>query len=167
MKKKAKTGKKGIYVVIVLGAIVISLAIAAGYYTDQARLSGQKFGNNLEQIQSELKKQTTYYESQIILWQEKNLTKEEILQVSKDHLSKLTEILAKYDILVPPASFAPSLELFRLSTQSQLESDTLFMEWLQTGDNSTKIRSDQLLQQSFDYETSALASFNKAKNSSP
>ena len=163
MKKKPTASKKGTYIAIFAGVIIIGLVVAVNYYLDQAKISGERFGNNLQQIQENLKNQVSDYESKITMWQEEDLTKQEILQISENHLSELENILLRYDTLLPPQTFAPSLKLFKLSTQSQLESDRLLKEWIETGDNSTKIRSDELLQQSFEYETSALASYNMAK----
>ena len=163
MKKKPTASKKGTYIAIFAGVIIIGLVVAVNYYLDQAKISGERFGNNLQQIQENLKNQVSDYESKITMWQEGDLTKQEILQISENHLSELENILSRYDTLLPPQIFATSLKLFKLSTQSQLESDRLLKEWIETGDNSTKIRSDELLQQSFEYETSALASYNMAK----
>ena len=163
MKKKPVSSKKGTCIAIVAGAIIVVLVVAFNYYLDQVKISGGRFGNNLQQIQEDLKNQISDYESKIRMWQEGDLTKHEILQISENHLKELEDILSRYDVLLPPQAFAPSLKLFKLSTQSQLESDRLLKEWIETGDNSIKIRSDEILQQSFEYETSALASYNMAK----
>ncbi|MGI0081739.1 MAG: hypothetical protein ACREAF_03115 [Nitrosopumilaceae archaeon] len=163
MKKKTSKSKKGTYIAIIVGIIIIGFAVAFNYSLDQAKLAGERFGKNLEQIQIDLKKQVSDYESKITLYQEGSLTKQEILEISENHLAELENLVARYDTLLPPQAFAPSLELFKLSAQSQLESDRLLKAWIETGNNLTKIRSDELLQQSFEYETSALASFNKAK----
>jgi hypothetical protein len=165
-KKPAKPSKKGTYIAVVIGIIVIGSIVAVSYYVDQAKISGQRFGTSLEQIQSDLKKSVSDYESKLTMWEEGSLTKQEILEISDSHLMELEKIILRYDQLTPPASFVPSLELFKRSAQSQLESDMLLKEWIQTGNNATKIRSDELLQQAFEYETSALASFNNAKRSS-
>jgi len=167
VKKKPVNSKKGRYIAIVAGVVIIGLVVAFNYYLDQAKISGERFGNNLQQIQAELKKLVSDYESKIIMWQEGDLTKQEILQISENHLKELENILSKYDTLLPPKPFVPSLKLFKLSAQSQLESDRLLKEWIETGDNSTKIRSDEILQQSFEYETSALAAYNMVKKGSP
>ena len=163
-KKPVKPSKKGLYFVIVIGAVIIGLVIAVSYYIDQAKIVGQRFGTNLEQIQVDLKKEVSGYESKLTIWKEDGMPKQEILQISENHLIELEKILERYDNLQTPQAFAYSVELFKSSTQSQIESDKLLKEWIETGDNSTKIRSDELLQQSFEYETSALSSFNMVKN---
>ncbi|HSD04753.1 MAG TPA: hypothetical protein VLB45_03260 [Nitrosopumilaceae archaeon] len=164
MKKKSlKSSKKGTYVSIMAGAIIIGIVIIISYYTDQAKISGQRFGNDLEQIQSDLKKIASEYESNFTMWEEGRLTKQEILEISDNYLIELEKIISRYGELTPPPSFAPSLDLFKRSVESQLESDRMLKEWIQTGDNAAKIKSDELLQQAFEYETSALASFNRAK----
>jgi len=151
---------------IVAGAIIIGGVIILNYNLDQAKISGQSFGDSLAQIQNDLKNATADYDTKITLYQNGNITKQDILQISDTHMAVLSDMLSKYNKIKPPEPFAPSLELFRLSTQAQLDSDKLLKEWIQTGDNSTKIRSDQLLEQSFYYETRALDSFNKAKTNS-
>lgn len=162
-KKPSKPNRNATYAAITVGSIIIGLVIALSYYTEQAKISGQRFGNNLEQIQSDLKDEVSDYESKFASWQKGGLTKQQMLEISDSHLKQLKNILSRYETLVPPQAFAPSLELFKRSTETQLESDKLQREWIETGDNATKIRSDELLQQSFEYETSALASFNMAK----
>ncbi len=164
-KKPVKPSKKGLYFTIIIGAVIIGLVIAVSYYVDQAKIVGQRFGNNLEQIQADLKKTTSSYESKYGMWENKNATDKEILNATDTHIDDLTKIISRYDILTPPQAFVPSVELFKRSTQSQLESIKFLKEWIETGDNATMIRSDELRQQSFEYETSALASFNRIKNS--
>jgi len=162
-KKPVQSSKKGLYFVIIIGIAIIGLVVGVSYYIDQAKISGQRFGHNLEEIWSDLKKQTSDYESNKIIWQEGGLTKQEILKISETHLVELAKIAERYDKLTPPQAFTSAVELFKRSTQTQLESDKLLKKWIETGDNSTKIRSDEIMQQSFEYETSALASYNTAK----
>jgi hypothetical protein len=163
-KKPVKSSKKGLYFVIVIGIVIIGLVVAVSYHVEQAKITGQRFGNNLEQIQSDLKKTTSSYESKYKMWwEDKDLTDKEILNATDTHIDDLTKIISRYDTLTPPQAFVPSVELFKRSTQSQLESIKLLKEWIETGDNATMIRSDELRQQSFEYEISALASFNRAK----
>jgi len=86
-----------------------------------------------------------------------------LLENSKIHIEKMQNLISEYDGLTPPKQFAPSVELFKLSTQTQLDSDKEFIEWIMTNDTSHTIRSDSLLQESFEYEMSALGEFNAAK----
>ncbi len=165
-KKKAANPKRKMQIAIVAGAIIIGVVIVLNYNLDQAKISGQRFGDNLAQIQSNLKDETTNYDSKVTQYQKGEITKDDILQISDKHLAALNGILSKYNTLKPPEPFVPSLELFKFSTQSQIESDKLLKEWIQTRDNSTKIRSNQLLGRAFEYETRALDSFNKAKENS-
>jgi len=75
----------------------------------------------------------------------------------------MEEIIIKYDDLTPPKQFAASVQLFKLSTQSQLDSDKEYIEAIITNDTSHNIRSDSLIQESFEYEMMALREFNAAK----
>ena len=163
-KKPVQSGKKGLYFAIIIGITIIGLVIGISYYVEPAKISGQRFGNNLKQIQSDLNKTTFSYESNYGMWKDKNLTDKEILDATDAHIRDLNEVISRYETLSTPQAFTTSVELFKRSTQSQLESIKLLKEWIGTEDNATKIRSDELMQQSFEYETSALDSYNKAKN---
>ena len=72
-------------------------------------------------------------------------------------------ILEKYNKLMPPDAFVYSGKLFRMSTDSQLESDKHLIKWIEYEDGAEKIRSEELLQQSFEYEMAALSLFDEAK----
>ena len=75
----------------------------------------------------------------------------------------MNEIISKYAELQFPDAFSGSVKLFKLSTEAQLESDQYLLSWIENDDESEKIRADELLQASFEYEMAALSSFEKAK----
>ena len=151
---------------IILGIIpivVIGLVIAYYYSAEQTRIKGFTFGNNLQRIQEDLKKIQTDFQSEITVWEDGDISKDEFLEYSDAHISKMEELVSRYDILDPPEVFSSSVELFKLSTQSQLESDKEVIRWIQSGDMDAKIRSDSLMEESFGYEMAALAKFNAVK----
>ena len=141
------------------------MAIFFTYTADQAKIRGFNFGNNLQAIQDELKQVQTEFYSKKAMLDENTISKEEFVSFSDSHIQRMQEVLAKYETLSPPDSFATSVDLFKLSTQKQIESDKLLIEWIKTNDTADKVRSDLLLQESFEDEMAALASFTKAKNS--
>jgi hypothetical protein len=95
---------------------------------------------------------------------ESSITKEEFLEFSKEHVSKMEDLVSRYGDLNVPESFVSSVKLFKLSTQKQLESDRHLIEWVSTNDTAEKVQSDLALQEAFEDEMAALSSFNKAKN---
>lgn len=151
---------------IILGIIAvgaIGLVIAYYYSAEQTRIKGFTFGNNLQRIQEDLKKIQTDFQSEITVLEEGEISKDEFLSYSEMHILKMDELVSRYDVLDPPQIFSSSVELFKLSTQSQIESDKEIILWIQSGDTDAKIRSDSLLEESFGYEMAALAKFNAAK----
>jgi hypothetical protein len=163
-KKRPPNPKKRLQIAIVIGISIIVAVIVFYYNLDQAKLTGQKFGDDLAQIQTDLNNETQYVNSTLGMYEKGELSKSQMLNIMDNHLGKMQNILTRYDNLRPPGAFAPSLELFRLSTQTQLESDKLLREWIQTGDNATRAKSDELLDQSVQYELNALQSYNNAKS---
>ena len=143
--------------------VVIGLVIVYYYSAEQTRIKGFTFGNNLQRIQDDLKKIQTDFQSEITGWEDGDISKDEFLEYSDAHISKMEELVSRYDILDPPEVFSSSVELFKLSTQSQLESDKEIIRWIQSGDIDAKIRSDSLMEESFGYEMAALAKFNAVK----
>jgi len=75
----------------------------------------------------------------------------------------MASIILRYDNLQTPQPFVPAVELFKLSAETQLESDKNMIEWVNTGEEFYMIRSDQMLYQSFDYEQAALLEFNSVQ----
>ena len=117
------------------------------------------FGNELKQIQDDLKKNTHSYDSKISLLKEGSLDREKFLEFAEKHKDEMSKIILRYDSLQIPNDFKTAVDLFKLSSETQLESDILIMEWVKTGNDAAHIRSDALLQESFDYEMAALAEY--------
>lgn len=159
-----KKAKKQNIVILTIAIIIIGAIAGYSYSVDQTKQKGLKFGNELQQIQEEVKQLQIEFNSKVTQYEEEDLSQDELLEYSKNHIEKLQSVILKYDDLVPPKSFASSVELFKLSTQAQLDSDREFTEWIKTKDDSHSIRSDSLLQESFEYEMMALGEFNAAKS---
>jgi hypothetical protein len=155
---------KATYLAAAIGILIITLGIFYTYSADQAKIRGFNFGNKIVAIQDEIKQvQSEFYFKKSML-DENSITRNEFFEFAQKHFQRLEEIISKYDTLSPPEPFAKSVELLKISTQKQLESDRYLVEWLRTNDTADKVRSDLLLQESFEDEMAALASFNKAKN---
>ena len=157
-KKKRKNIILGI-----IGAVLISMVIGYNYSADQTKIKGFNFGNTLQVIQEDLKKIETDFQSEITIFQEGESSLEEFLEYSNMHISKIEELILRYDDLEPPYAFTSSVDFFKLSTQSQLEADKETIQWIKNNDELAKIRSDSLLQDAFEFELAALAKFNAAK----
>lgn len=158
-----KKSKKQNIIIASIAIIIIGAIAGYNYSVDQTKQKGLRFGNELQQIQEEIKQLQTEFNSKVIQWKEGDLSQEELSEYSKTHVEKLQNAILKYNDLIPPKQFTPSVELFKLSTQTQLDSDKEFIEWIKTNDDSHKIRSDSLIQESFEYEMAALGEFNAAK----
>jgi hypothetical protein len=157
-RKKRQNVILGIITIVVIGLVIVYY-----YSAEQTRIKGFTFGNNLQRIQEDLKKIQIDFQSEITVWEDGDISKDEFLEYSDAHISKMEELVSRYDALEPPEVFSSSAELFKLSTQSQLESDKEIIHWIQSGDMDAKIRSDSLMEESFGYEMAALAKFNAVK----
>lgn len=117
------------------------------------------FTNKLAQIQQDLKNETQSFDAYLTQYKNGQISKDQMLTITDAHILAVQNILPRYDQLQVPESFAHSLQLFRLSTETQIESDKTLREWIVTGNDTTSSKSDQLLQQSFQYEMDALQSY--------
>ena len=142
-----------------LAAIIVGGIIGYNYYIDQINVKGFNFGNELQKIQDDVTKLQNDFSSKIIQWEEGDLTKEEFLEYSSNHVSEMKKIIPKYGQLVPPEPYVSSVELFKLSTESQIESDMEYIKWIETGDDSHMILSESLIQEALQYELAALADY--------
>ena len=158
-----KKRKKHNIIIAGIAIVLVSTIIGYNYYIDQIKQKGLAFGNELEQIQEDVKKLQTQFYSKITEWEEGDITKQELLESLGKHVTEFENTIPRYDKLNPPEPFTTSVELFKLSSQTQLESDIQYIEWLKTGEDAYKTRSDLQLKESFDYEMAALNEFNAAK----
>jgi hypothetical protein len=159
LKKKQKQN----IALAVIAAVIIGGIVWYNYYIDQIKVKGFSFGNELQQIQEDLKKLQNDFDSKMVQLEEGGITKEEFLEYSKNHVFELENLIPRYEKLTPPEPFFSSVELFKLSTEAQLESDKEFIMWVETGNDSHKIRSDSLIQESFQYELAALSEYKAAQ----
>ena len=147
------------YAAIAVGVIIIGMSIFFVYSSEQAKMRGQAFGKAIEFLQEDLRKQTHMFDSKVSMFKRGDIGNDEFLEFAKNHKNEMEKIVLRYDNLQIPKPFMPSMELFKLSAEAQLESDKHMIEWIRTGDDSAHVRSDSLLQQSFEYEQAALYEF--------
>ncbi|SMH70930.1 hypothetical protein [Candidatus Nitrosotalea okcheonensis] len=167
MRRKKAPGKSHVMpIAIGTGITIIVIVILVNYYLDQMSIAGQRFGDQLAQIQSDLKNETQSFDANFTQYKHGQISKDQMLKITDAHILAVKNILPRYDGLNAPELFKPSLQLFRLSTETQIESDEALREWVTTGNNATIAKSDQLLQQSFQYEMNALQSYESAKTGS-
>ncbi len=157
--------KKKIQNIIIVTIIILIIgSIAAyNYSVEQTKQRGLQFGIGLEQIQEEVQELQKKFYSEKTRWDEGDISKEELLEYYKKHLKEFKEIITKYDELTPPELFKSSVGLLKISSETQLESDAQFIEWIKTGDESAKVRSDTQFQEALEYEMLGLVEFYSAK----
>jgi len=163
LSKPKKKKQTIVYAAIAIGVIIIALSIFFVYSNDQAKERGKAFGKALEFIQDDLRKLTHSFDSKVSIFKQGSIDKETFLEFAEKHQHEMKKIILRYDNLQIPQTFVPSVELFKLSSETQLESDKQMVEWIRTGDETARIRSDSLLQQSFEYEMTALSKFKLAQ----
>jgi len=161
LKNKPKKKKRTLtYAAISVGVIIIGMSIFFVYSSEQAKMRGQAFGKAIEFVQEDIRKQTHMFDSKISMFKQGNINKDELLEFAEKHENEMEKIILRYDNLQTPKLFIPSVKLFKLSAETQLDSERYTIEWIKTGDDAAYIRSDSLWQQSLQYEQAALLEFN-------
>ncbi len=158
--KKKKIQNITIVLVVIL---IIGSIIAYNYSVEQTKQKGLQFGIELNQIQEDVNQLQIKFYSEKNRWEEGDISKEGLSEFYEKHLIKFQEIISRYDELTPPELFKSSVELLKLSSESQLKSDAEFIEWIKTGDESAKVRSDTQIQEALEYEMLGLVEFYSAK----
>jgi len=156
------------YAAIAVGVIIIGMSIFFVYSSEQAKMRGEAFGKALEFVQDDLRKQTHSFDSKVSMFKQGDISKDEFLELSGLHTAEMITIIVRYDNLQIPQPFVSAVKLFKLSAETQLESDKYMLEWVSTGDITAHVRSDQILHQSFQYEQAALYEFElQLRNANP
>ena len=150
--------------IAIIGIIIILSIIAYNYSAEQTKQKGFQFGNELAQIQQDVAELQTKFYSEKIKLDEGDITKEELLEYYDKHVTEFEKIISKYDQLSPSKLFESSVELFKISSETQLKSDIEYIKWISTGDESAKVRSDTQIQEAYEYENLGLVEFQLAKD---
>ena len=150
-------------VIVVIVVLIIGGIIGYNYSADQTKQKEFVFGNELAQIQQDVTELQIKFYSEKTKWNEGDISKEELLRYYEEHLDKFEQIISRYDELETPELFKSSVELFKISSHTQLESDIEFIKWITTGDESARIRSDAQIQEAYEYENLGLVEFQSAK----
>ena len=158
-----KKNKKQNIIILGVAVSIIAGIVIYNYSAEQTRQKGFAFGNELEQIQTDVKELQTQFYSKKTQWEEGTITQEELFQHYEKHVEKFEKIILQYDSLIPPESFQSAVNLLKLSSQTQLDSDLQYIEWMKTGDESYKVRSDSQYQEALEYEMSGLVEYYSAK----
>ena len=157
--------KKKIQNIIIfsIAILIIGSIIAYNYSIDTTKQKGLKFGNELNQIENNISDIQRDFYSEKTKWVEGDISKEELLKFYEIHIDNFKKEINNYDKLTPPELFESSVALLKMSAETQLESDLQFIEWIKTEDQSAKIRSDTLIQESYEYQNLGLVEFQTAK----
>jgi len=150
-------------IIVAVAALIIGGIIGYNYSADQTKQKGFQFGNELAQIQQDVTELQIKFYSEKTKWDEGDITKEELLKYYEKHLDEFEQIIYRYDELETPELFKSSVGLFKISSETQLESDLEFIKWITTDDESAKIRSDAQIQEAYEYENLGLVEFQSAK----
>lgn len=164
LKDKTKKKKNSLtYAAVTIGIIIVVLSVLFTYSGDQTKIKGQMFGEKLQVIQDDLKIATHAFDSKLSMFKEGSLSKNSFLEFAKKHEGEMNRLISLYDGLQIVKGFETAVDLFKLSTETQLESDRQMIEWVKTGNDAAHIRSDILLQESIEYELAALTEYKLAQ----
>jgi len=116
------------YAAIAVGVIIIGMSIFFVYSSDQAKERGKAFGKAVEFVQDDLRKLTHSFDSKVSMFKQGDISKGEFLEFTEKHEHEIGKIILRYNNLQIPQSFVSSVELFKLSAETQLESDHYMIE---------------------------------------
>jgi hypothetical protein len=150
-------------IIISIASLIIGSIIAFNYSTDITKQKGLQFGNELSQIENNISDIQEKFYSEKTKWSEGDISKEELLKFYEIHVNNFKKTILEYDKLTPPELFESSVSLLKISAETQLQSDLQFIEWIKTGDETAKIRSDTLIQEAYEYQNLGLVEFQTAK----
>jgi hypothetical protein len=163
LKKKPKKKKTSSFLTISIALVLVGIVVFYFYSSDQAKIRGFEFGNEIQSLQEEIQNEQGQFISSIAKWDENAISDDEMIRIGEKHLETFNNLLKKYDDLRPPDSFIRSVKLFKLSLEYQIESHEHRIKWIENGNESEFIRSQELTQLSFEAEQVGLKSFNDAK----
>ncbi len=153
-------------ILLVIGAICTIIFLVVYFYNiEHVNAECILFYDSLQYIQHELEQQQTIFYDKIKMFKNNMINKEAFEGYTRMHTGDMDTLVRRYDGLANSTSFIDTIELFKSSTASQLKSDMFTIYLIKNNNHTDLIRSDFFLQESFEYESAALTSYNSIKMS--
>ncbi len=165
MSRPRKDPKSKQFLVIVIGSAIIATTLGISFVLMTQATESENYVKSIQIISDQSRAFTQTYENSISEWHDGEISSEEMLQITDDHLEKLDGLLAKLRSMEPPEKFRLAHELSILSLSHELQSDKHMRNYIETGSDDEYDRSVEFLQKAYDYETQAFEEFNRAGKS--
>lgn len=152
---------KSLKILFIMGIIIVICISSLYIHNDE--LNVEKcitLHHELELLQNELNIIQSRFDKKMKTFQNNLVSKEKITQYSNEYNKNLEILSNKYDDLEVPANLLNSINLFKLSVDTQQQSNNLIIKWIQDNNQSNLRRSYYLLQNSYEYESGALSLYN-------
>jgi|GEM_PF-629385 len=151
--------------VIVIGGAIIAVVLGISFVLMTQATNNENYVKSIQIISDQSRAFTQTYENSISEWHDGEISSEEMLQITDNHLENLDGLLAKLRNMEPPEKFRLAHELSILSLSHELQSDKHMRNYIETGSDDEYDRSVEFLQKAYDYETQAFEEFNRAGKS--
>lgn len=152
---------KSLKILFIMGIIIVICISSLYIHNDE--LNVEKcitLHHELELLQNELNIIQSGFDKKIKTFQNNLVSKEKIIQYSNEYNKNLEILSNKYDDLEVPTNLLNSINLFKLSVDTQQQSNNLIIKWIQDNNQSNLRRSDYLLQNAYEYESGARSLYN-------
>ena len=165
MSRTRKDPKSKQFLVIVIGGAIIATVVGVSFVMMTQATNSENYIKSIQIISDQSRAFTQTYENSINEWYDGEISREEMLQITDNHLGNLNGLLSKLRGMEPPEKFQLAHELSILSLSHELQSDRHMRNYIETGNDDEYDSSVEFLQQAFDYETQAFEEFSRAGKS--
>ena len=111
MPRTKKDTKSQQRVVIIIGVGIIAAVIGVSFVLMTQATSNENYIKTIQSISDQSRIVTQSYEDSIAKWQDGQISKEEMLEISERQLEKLDTLLATLNSMEPPEKFRVAHEL--------------------------------------------------------
>ncbi len=165
MSRTRKDPKSKQFLVTVIAGAIIATVVGISYVLMTQATDKENYVRLIQIISDRSREFTQAYENSITEWNDGEISREEMLQITDNHLEHLNGLLAELRSMEPPEKFRLAHELSILSLNHELQSDMHMRNYIETGNDDEYDRSVEFLQKAFDYETQAFEEFSRAGKS--
>jgi hypothetical protein len=150
------------FLVIVIGGAIIAVVIGISFVLMIQATNNENYVRSIQIISDRSGQFTQAFENSVTEWRDGEISREEMLQITDNHLENLNGLLGELRNMEPPEKFRLAHELSILSLSHELQSDRHYRNYIETGSDDEYDRSVEFLQKAYDYETQAFGEFSKA-----
>ncbi len=160
-RRRKREGKVNVKLFIGLVPAIFATVLLVNLILSMQRGNEQEYVREVQDVWQQASLLTREYDSWLTKWKNGTLSDAEIRDITIKNISDIDQLIARLNATKPPERLKNAHEFAISSLMYEKESSENMLQYIITKDKQYLEKSDESFQRSFEYESKALAEFNR------